>query len=52
MIFYFFFFYFLKPGTKGTKVRSVVYQHLIAQICNLELDTIGYKRYNFWKSIE
>jgi len=35
----------------GTKVRSVVYQHLIAQICNLEQDTIGYKRYNFLKII-
>jgi hypothetical protein len=33
MIFYFFFFYFLKPGTKGTKVISQQYQHLKAQIC-------------------
>ena len=47
-----FFYFFLKPGTKGTKVRSVVYQHLIAQICNLEQDTIGYKRYNFTKMIK
>ena len=33
-----------------TKVKSVVYQHLIAQICILEQDTIGYKRYNFVKN--
>ena len=33
--------------TIGTKVRSVIYQHLFAQICILEQDTIGYKRYNF-----
>ena len=28
-----------------TKVRSVIYQHLIAQICILEQDTIGYNFY-------
>ena len=39
--------FFLKVVTIGTKVRSVVYQRLIAQICILEQDTIGYKRYNF-----
>ena len=32
--------------------RSVIYQHLIAQICILEQDTIGYKRYNFTKMIK
>jgi hypothetical protein len=46
------FLFFLKVVTMGTKVRSVVYQHLIAQICNLEQDTIGYKRYNFTKMIK
>ena len=40
-----FFLFFLKPVTKGTKVRSVMYQHLIAQICILGQGTIGYKRY-------
>jgi len=35
-----------------TKVRSVIYQHLIAQICILEQDTNGYKRYNFTKMIK
>ena len=30
-----------------TNSRSVIYQHLFAQICILEQDTIGYKRYNF-----
>jgi len=38
--------------TIGTKVRIVVYQHLFAQICILEQDTIGYKRYNFTKMIK
>jgi hypothetical protein len=33
--------------TIGTNSRSVMYQHLFAQICILEQDTIGYKRYNF-----
>jgi hypothetical protein len=33
-----------------TITRSVIYQHLIAQICILEQDTIGYKRYNFVKN--
>jgi len=33
-----------------TITRSVTYQHLIAQICILEQDTIGYKRYNFVKN--
>ena len=40
-----FFYFFSKPVTMGTKVRSVVYQHLIAQICILVQGTIGYKRY-------
>ena len=38
--------------TIGTNSRIVVYQHLFAQICILEQDTIGYKRYNFVKNIE
>tara|TARA_R110000824_G_scaffold51122_1_gene142883 strand:- start:785 stop:997 length:213 start_codon:yes stop_codon:yes gene_type:complete len=42
----FFYFFFLKVVTIGTKVILVVYQHLFAQICIFELDTIGYKRYN------
>ena len=36
--------------TIGTNSRIVVYQHLFAQICILEQDTIGYKRYNFVKN--
>ena len=35
-----------------TNSRSVIYQHLFAQICILEQDTIGYKRYNFTEMIK
>jgi len=37
--------------TKDTNSRSVVYQHLFAQICIFRQDTIGYKRYNFLKIV-
>ncbi len=37
--------------TKDTNSRSVVYQHLFAQICIFCQDTIGYKRYNFLKIV-
>ena len=43
------FYFFLKPVTKDTNSRSVIYQHLFAQICILEQDTIGYKRYKCLK---
>ena len=46
-----FFYFFLKPVTIGTNARSVIYQHLFAQICNLDQDTIGYKRYNCLKNL-
>jgi len=42
----FFYFFFLKVVTIGTKARTVMYQHLFAQNCIFEQDTIGYKRYN------
>ena len=42
----FYFFFFLKPVTIGTKARIVMYQHLFAQNCIFSKDTIGYKRYN------
>jgi len=38
--------------TIGTNSRIVVYQHLFFEICILEQDTIGYKRYNFVKNIK
>ncbi len=38
--------------TIGTNSRIVIYQHLFAQICILEQDTIGYKRYNFVKNVK
>jgi len=47
----FFYFFFLKVVTIGTNARIVVYQHLFAQICILEQDTIGYKRYNYSKKL-
>ena len=46
-----FFLFFLKVVTIGTNSRSVVYQHLFAQICIFSQDTIGYKRYNCLKNI-
>ena len=39
------FYFFSKPVTIGTNARSIVYQHLFAQNCILDQDTIGYKRY-------
>ena len=47
-----FFLFFLKVVTIGTRARIVVYQHLYAQICILEQDTIGYKIYNFIKNAQ
>ena len=46
----YFFYFILKVVTIGTKVILVVYQHLFAQNCIFEEDTIGYKRYNYSKS--
>ena len=37
--------------TIGTKARIVIYQHLFAQNCIFEQDTIGYKRYNYAKKL-
>jgi hypothetical protein len=34
------------------KLILVMYQHLFAQICIFELDTIGYKRYNFKMKVD
>jgi len=47
----FFYFFFLKVVTIGTKARIVMYQHLFAQNCIFEQDTIGYKRYNYSKKL-
>jgi hypothetical protein len=43
------FYFFLKVVTKDTIARSVIYQRLFIEICNLVQDTIGYKRYNCLK---
>ena len=45
------FLFFLKPVTKGTNARSVVYQRLFFEICIFSQDTIGYKRYNCVKNV-
>jgi len=37
--------------TIGTKARIVIYQQLFARFCIFSQDTIGYKRYNWYKKL-